>query len=88
MTTAVICVLTNLKRRTRTVNVIAAISIRCEILGFLVKLIKIKMTIPPKTEEVTLGADCELRFEIESKECVSVEVIFNLILRQTPYHFI
>ncbi len=32
------------------------------------------MTIPPKSEEITLGADCELRFEIESKESVTVEV--------------
>lgn len=32
------------------------------------------MTIPTKSEEITLGADCELRFEIESKECIIVEV--------------
>lgn len=29
-----------------------------------------------KSEEITLGADCELRFEIESKESIIVEVSF------------
>lgn len=32
------------------------------------------MTIPSKSEEITLGGDSELRFEIESKECITVEV--------------
>lgn len=32
------------------------------------------MTNQAQFEEITLGVDCELRFEIESKECVTLEV--------------